>query len=37
LFERERRAVLDLIEKSETLEGMKHWFQGILENLRGRR
>jgi len=37
LFERERRALLDLIEKSETLDGMKHWFHGILESLRSRR
>jgi oleate hydratase len=37
LFERERRAVLDLIEKSETLDGLKHWFQGKLESLRDRR
>jgi oleate hydratase len=37
LFERERRAVLDLIEKSETLDGMKNWFQGKLESLRDRR
>jgi len=36
-FERERRAVLDLMEKSETLDGMKHGFQGILERVRGRR
>lgn len=37
LFERERRSMLDLIEKSETLDGVKLWFQDTLENLRGRR
>ncbi len=37
LFERERRALLESIERSETLDGVKQWFQARLESLRGRR